>query len=101
MPDEKPLTKSDLVAVLKEIGVATKADIQETEKHLNQNISAVEEGLSGRINNTEEQLNQRVDTVEGRLKQHIANVVVYDNLKVHKGSNWRPTKKSELNASLS
>ncbi len=79
MPDEKPLTKSDLVAVLKEWGVATKVDIQETEKRLNERISSTRESLNQNINAVEKRLNERTAATEERLKSHITDVVVESN----------------------
>lgn len=40
MANEKPLTKSDLVSVIKEMGVATKEDVTQSEKRLRRFIRA-------------------------------------------------------------
>ncbi len=68
MPDEKPLTKSDLVAALKELGVATKADIQKTEERLKKHVTdvvvesnqAIIAGVNG-LHAEVEELTERVD----------------------------------------
>ena len=70
MKDEKPLTKSELIAVLEEVGVATKKDV---EKAVFQTVTeatmAITDGMDGIIKDLRAEIKASADSTGSRLKR--------------------------------
>jgi hypothetical protein len=69
MTNEKPLTKSELLAALKEAGVATQDDLQKLGARLDNGIRAVDSRLNNIQKNmvTQAQFKKRLDGVEAKM----------------------------------
>jgi hypothetical protein len=69
MTNEKPLTKSELLAALKEAGVATQDDLQRLGARLDNGIRAVDSRLNNVQKNmvTQAQFKKRLDSVEAKM----------------------------------
>lgn len=78
MADEKPLTKSDLIAVLKETGIATKRDldtaIEASEKRLRRDIDTAVKTSEERLREvTKKDTAEAIKASEKRLKKHFSD----------------------------
>jgi hypothetical protein len=69
MSDEKPLTRSELIAVLEEVGVATKEDVEKAVyKTVSEATDAIIRGLDAMDESVRTEIKASSDTLDTRLK---------------------------------
>ena len=86
MADEKPITKLELLKILKDVGIATKNDVHEI---VTKEVSGTKIGISGiieeKINGLERRLKRRMGKEHNEIKARIAQLATttptYDELR--------------------
>ena len=69
MSDEKPLTRSELIAVLEEVGVATKEDVEKAVyKTVSEATDAIIGGMEGMDESVRTEIKASSDAIDTRLR---------------------------------